>query len=190
MGAVAARPTRVAVGSLVARATLRPYATLANGFDTLARILGPERLLVAHRRRRRREPRGERDLRPRVRHRRRPRRRVARRGRRGARPRLPGVGRRHAIPRCARSPPRTPTAGTAGAAGSSGSASRRANLHGRRGALAVHGVVGWPRRAGRRRRGGRGQGRAARCGRPRDRRRPRHGGRRAARPTSTPAPSG
>ena len=35
------------MGSLVARATLRPYATLANGFDTLARILGPDRLLVA-----------------------------------------------------------------------------------------------------------------------------------------------
>jgi len=47
MGAVAGATERVAVGSLVARATLRPYATLANGFDTLARILGPERLLVA-----------------------------------------------------------------------------------------------------------------------------------------------
>jgi alkanesulfonate monooxygenase SsuD/methylene tetrahydromethanopterin reductase-like flavin-dependent oxidoreductase (luciferase family) len=47
MGAVAAATERVAVGALVARATLRPYATLANGFDTLARILGPERLLVA-----------------------------------------------------------------------------------------------------------------------------------------------
>ena len=46
MGAVASATSRVAVGSLVARATLRPYATLANGFDTLARILGPERLLV------------------------------------------------------------------------------------------------------------------------------------------------
>jgi len=47
MGAVAGATTRVAVGALVARATLRPYATLANGFDSLARILGPERLLVA-----------------------------------------------------------------------------------------------------------------------------------------------
>jgi alkanesulfonate monooxygenase SsuD/methylene tetrahydromethanopterin reductase-like flavin-dependent oxidoreductase (luciferase family) len=47
MGAVAGATTRIAVGALVARATLRPYATLANGFDSLARILGPERLLVA-----------------------------------------------------------------------------------------------------------------------------------------------
>jgi alkanesulfonate monooxygenase SsuD/methylene tetrahydromethanopterin reductase-like flavin-dependent oxidoreductase (luciferase family) len=47
MGAVAGATERVAVGSLVARATLRPYATLAHGFDSLARILGPERLLVA-----------------------------------------------------------------------------------------------------------------------------------------------
>jgi alkanesulfonate monooxygenase SsuD/methylene tetrahydromethanopterin reductase-like flavin-dependent oxidoreductase (luciferase family) len=47
MGAVAAATSRIAVGSLVARATLRPPATLANGFDTLARILGPERLLAA-----------------------------------------------------------------------------------------------------------------------------------------------
>jgi alkanesulfonate monooxygenase SsuD/methylene tetrahydromethanopterin reductase-like flavin-dependent oxidoreductase (luciferase family) len=47
MGAVAGATKRIAVGSLVARATLRPPATLANGFDTLARILGPERLLVA-----------------------------------------------------------------------------------------------------------------------------------------------
>jgi alkanesulfonate monooxygenase SsuD/methylene tetrahydromethanopterin reductase-like flavin-dependent oxidoreductase (luciferase family) len=47
MGAVASATERIAVGSLVARATLRPYPTLANGFDTLARILGPERLLVA-----------------------------------------------------------------------------------------------------------------------------------------------
>ena len=47
MGAVAGATTRITVGSLVARATLRPYATLANGFDSLARILGPERLLVA-----------------------------------------------------------------------------------------------------------------------------------------------
>ncbi len=47
MGAVAGATSRIVVGSLVARATLRPPATLANGFDTLARILGPERLLVA-----------------------------------------------------------------------------------------------------------------------------------------------
>jgi alkanesulfonate monooxygenase SsuD/methylene tetrahydromethanopterin reductase-like flavin-dependent oxidoreductase (luciferase family) len=47
MGAVASATTRVAVGSLVARATLRPPAVLANGFDTLARVLGAERLLVA-----------------------------------------------------------------------------------------------------------------------------------------------
>ena len=47
MGAVAGATRRVVVGSLVARATLRPPAVLANGFDTLARILGPERLLVA-----------------------------------------------------------------------------------------------------------------------------------------------
>jgi alkanesulfonate monooxygenase SsuD/methylene tetrahydromethanopterin reductase-like flavin-dependent oxidoreductase (luciferase family) len=47
MGAVAGSTTRIAVGSLVARATLRPPAVLANGFDTLARILGTERLLVA-----------------------------------------------------------------------------------------------------------------------------------------------
>jgi alkanesulfonate monooxygenase SsuD/methylene tetrahydromethanopterin reductase-like flavin-dependent oxidoreductase (luciferase family) len=46
MGAVAGATRRVAIGSLVARATLRPYATLANGFDTIARIAGPERLLV------------------------------------------------------------------------------------------------------------------------------------------------
>ena len=47
MGAVAGATKRIAVGSLVARATLRPPAVLANGFDTLARVLGPERLLVA-----------------------------------------------------------------------------------------------------------------------------------------------
>ncbi len=47
MGAVAGATKRIGVGSLVARATLRPPAVLANGFDTLARILGPERLLVA-----------------------------------------------------------------------------------------------------------------------------------------------
>jgi alkanesulfonate monooxygenase SsuD/methylene tetrahydromethanopterin reductase-like flavin-dependent oxidoreductase (luciferase family) len=47
MGAVAGETERIAVGSLVARATLRPPAVLANGFDTLARILGPERLIAA-----------------------------------------------------------------------------------------------------------------------------------------------
>ena len=47
MGAVAGATERVAIGSLVARATLRPYATLAHGFDTLARIVGPERIVVA-----------------------------------------------------------------------------------------------------------------------------------------------
>jgi alkanesulfonate monooxygenase SsuD/methylene tetrahydromethanopterin reductase-like flavin-dependent oxidoreductase (luciferase family) len=47
MGAVAAATRRVAVGSLVARASLRPPAVLANGFDTVARIAGADRLLVA-----------------------------------------------------------------------------------------------------------------------------------------------
>lgn len=47
MGAVASATRRIAVGSLVARATLRPPAVLANGYDTLARILGPDRLLAA-----------------------------------------------------------------------------------------------------------------------------------------------
>ena len=46
LGAVAAETTRIGVGSLVARASLRPPATLASGFDTVARIVGPERLLV------------------------------------------------------------------------------------------------------------------------------------------------
>jgi alkanesulfonate monooxygenase SsuD/methylene tetrahydromethanopterin reductase-like flavin-dependent oxidoreductase (luciferase family) len=47
MGAIGASTERVVVGSLVARATLRPPATLANGFDTVARIVRPERLIVA-----------------------------------------------------------------------------------------------------------------------------------------------
>jgi len=47
MGAVAAETSRIAIGSLVARATLRPPAVLANGFDTLARIIGPDRLIAA-----------------------------------------------------------------------------------------------------------------------------------------------
>ena len=95
MGAVAGATTRVAVGSLVARATLRPPATLANGFDSLARILGPDRLLVAigagdAESREENETFGLEfgTVADRVA-------RVARRGRRGARPRLPGVGRRH-----------------------------------------------------------------------------------------------
>jgi alkanesulfonate monooxygenase SsuD/methylene tetrahydromethanopterin reductase-like flavin-dependent oxidoreductase (luciferase family) len=47
MGAVAAVTRRVAVGSLVARASLRPPAVLAHGFDTVARIAGTDRVLVA-----------------------------------------------------------------------------------------------------------------------------------------------
>ena len=46
LGAVAAETKRIALGSLVARATLRPPAMLAHGFDTVARITGPDRLLV------------------------------------------------------------------------------------------------------------------------------------------------
>jgi alkanesulfonate monooxygenase SsuD/methylene tetrahydromethanopterin reductase-like flavin-dependent oxidoreductase (luciferase family) len=45
-GAVAGITHRIAIGSLVARATLRPPATLANAFDTLARIAGPERVIA------------------------------------------------------------------------------------------------------------------------------------------------
>ena len=45
-----------------------------------------------------------------------------------ARPRLSGLGRRHAIRRSARSRPRTPTAGTGGAAGSSAFREQAANL--------------------------------------------------------------
>jgi alkanesulfonate monooxygenase SsuD/methylene tetrahydromethanopterin reductase-like flavin-dependent oxidoreductase (luciferase family) len=47
MGAVAAVTNRVAIGSFVARATLRPPATLANAFATVARIAGPERVVAA-----------------------------------------------------------------------------------------------------------------------------------------------
>jgi len=47
MGAVAAETERVAIGSLVARASLRPPAVLAHGFDTVARIAGPERVIAA-----------------------------------------------------------------------------------------------------------------------------------------------
>jgi alkanesulfonate monooxygenase SsuD/methylene tetrahydromethanopterin reductase-like flavin-dependent oxidoreductase (luciferase family) len=47
MGAVAAATRRVAIGSLVARASLRPPATLAAGLDTVARIVGSDRLCIA-----------------------------------------------------------------------------------------------------------------------------------------------
>jgi alkanesulfonate monooxygenase SsuD/methylene tetrahydromethanopterin reductase-like flavin-dependent oxidoreductase (luciferase family) len=47
MGAVAAETRRVAIGSLVARATLRPPAVLASGFDTVLRIAGPGRVIAA-----------------------------------------------------------------------------------------------------------------------------------------------
>jgi alkanesulfonate monooxygenase SsuD/methylene tetrahydromethanopterin reductase-like flavin-dependent oxidoreductase (luciferase family) len=47
LGAIAAATERVVLGSLVARASLRPPATLANGLDTVARIAGPERLAIA-----------------------------------------------------------------------------------------------------------------------------------------------
>jgi alkanesulfonate monooxygenase SsuD/methylene tetrahydromethanopterin reductase-like flavin-dependent oxidoreductase (luciferase family) len=46
MGAIAAETSRVVVGSLVARATLRPPATLASGLDTVARIAGPNRTVA------------------------------------------------------------------------------------------------------------------------------------------------
>ncbi len=46
LGALAVETERIAIGSLVARATLRPAASLAAGFDTAARIAGPDRLLV------------------------------------------------------------------------------------------------------------------------------------------------
>jgi alkanesulfonate monooxygenase SsuD/methylene tetrahydromethanopterin reductase-like flavin-dependent oxidoreductase (luciferase family) len=45
LGAVAAETTRIAFGPLVARASLRPPATLAAALDTLARI-APERLIA------------------------------------------------------------------------------------------------------------------------------------------------
>ena len=45
LGAVAEETRRISVGTLVARATLRPPATLAAGLDTVLRIAGP-RLLV------------------------------------------------------------------------------------------------------------------------------------------------
>jgi alkanesulfonate monooxygenase SsuD/methylene tetrahydromethanopterin reductase-like flavin-dependent oxidoreductase (luciferase family) len=46
LGAVAAETERIALGSFVARATLRPPAVLAHGFDTVARIAGVDRLRV------------------------------------------------------------------------------------------------------------------------------------------------
>jgi alkanesulfonate monooxygenase SsuD/methylene tetrahydromethanopterin reductase-like flavin-dependent oxidoreductase (luciferase family) len=46
LGAVAVETSRITIGPLAARATLRPAATLANGLDTLARIVGPDRFLV------------------------------------------------------------------------------------------------------------------------------------------------
>jgi alkanesulfonate monooxygenase SsuD/methylene tetrahydromethanopterin reductase-like flavin-dependent oxidoreductase (luciferase family) len=46
LGAVAVETSRVALGSLVARATLRPPATLASGLDSVARIAGPGRLIA------------------------------------------------------------------------------------------------------------------------------------------------
>lgn len=45
LGALAAETRRISIGTLVARATLRPPATLAAALDTAARIAGP-RLLV------------------------------------------------------------------------------------------------------------------------------------------------
>ena len=46
MGAVAAETRRVAIGSLVVRATLRAPAVLANALDTVARIAGPDRVIA------------------------------------------------------------------------------------------------------------------------------------------------
>src|SRR5882762_8948026 len=46
LGAVGAETRTIAIGSLVARATLRPAATLASGLATLARIVGDGRLLA------------------------------------------------------------------------------------------------------------------------------------------------
>jgi alkanesulfonate monooxygenase SsuD/methylene tetrahydromethanopterin reductase-like flavin-dependent oxidoreductase (luciferase family) len=45
LGAIAAETRRISIGTLVARATLRPAPTLAAALDTVARIAGP-RLLV------------------------------------------------------------------------------------------------------------------------------------------------
>jgi alkanesulfonate monooxygenase SsuD/methylene tetrahydromethanopterin reductase-like flavin-dependent oxidoreductase (luciferase family) len=46
MGAVAAETRRIAIGSLVARATLRPPAVLASGFDTVLRVAGQGRVIA------------------------------------------------------------------------------------------------------------------------------------------------
>jgi alkanesulfonate monooxygenase SsuD/methylene tetrahydromethanopterin reductase-like flavin-dependent oxidoreductase (luciferase family) len=46
MGAVAADTSRIAIGALVARATVRAPAVLAHGFDTVARIAGPDRVIA------------------------------------------------------------------------------------------------------------------------------------------------
>ncbi|HEY7106516.1 MAG TPA: LLM class flavin-dependent oxidoreductase [Acidimicrobiia bacterium] len=46
LGAVAADTRHVVVGSLVARASLRPPAVLAHGFDTVARIAGAARVIA------------------------------------------------------------------------------------------------------------------------------------------------
>jgi alkanesulfonate monooxygenase SsuD/methylene tetrahydromethanopterin reductase-like flavin-dependent oxidoreductase (luciferase family) len=46
MGAVAGDTNRIAIGSLVARASLRAPAVLAHGFDTVARIAGAERVIA------------------------------------------------------------------------------------------------------------------------------------------------
>jgi len=46
LGAIAAETSHVAIGSLVARVSLRPVAMLAHGFDTVARIAGAERVLA------------------------------------------------------------------------------------------------------------------------------------------------
>ena len=73
LGAVAAETSRVQVGTLVARATLRPPATLANAFATAQRVSGG-RLIAGDRRGRLAEPGRERGVRSRVRHDGRPRR--------------------------------------------------------------------------------------------------------------------
>ena len=68
LGAVAAETERISIGTLVARATLRPPATLAAALDTVLRIAGPRAARRA-RRRRRGEPGRDGDVRPAVRHR-------------------------------------------------------------------------------------------------------------------------
>ena len=62
------RRERISIGTLVARATLRPPATLAAGLDTVLRIAGP-RLLVGLGAGDEREPGRDGDVRPAVRHR-------------------------------------------------------------------------------------------------------------------------